>query len=217
MTSLGEIRRSGLVLTVGLLLVALGADVARGQYTERITVSSSGEQANAVGEWWYLAPMIAFSASGDVVAFSSDATNLVPRDTNRVSDIFVRDRRTGMTHRVSVRRSLGQANGLSFGPSLSADGRVVAFLSEATNLVRPRTKPRGRYVFVRDLAARTTERVDVSSAGAPGGGGAWVRRHSPPMVVTWHSRPTHRIWSWEMPTDRRTSSSATVSPGARVA
>src|SRR5215207_1111030 len=98
---------------------ALSPDNAVGQpVTTRISVSTPGEQANAVGEWWYLAPKVGFSANGELVAFSSDATNLAPHDTNRVSDIFVRNLITGTTHRVTVSAAWRQTNGISFGPSL---------------------------------------------------------------------------------------------------
>ena len=133
-------RKRWSVLVLSAAVIASGAGDARGQVTERITVSSSGEQANSSGVLYG----VAFSARGEVVAFASDATNLVPRDTNRESDVFVRDRRTGLTHRVSVAAAWGQANGPSFAPGLSADGRVVAFLSEATNLVQPRPRREGR-------------------------------------------------------------------------
>lgn len=146
--------------------------------TERISVNSSGVQANAVGTWWYLAPKVAFSADGNLVAFSSDATNLARRDRNRASDVFVRDRARGVTERVSVTASGGEANGLSFGPAMSADGRYVAFLSEATNLPGVRARRPGRYVYVRDRVARTTTRVDVNSAGQGARGGAW----GPPVI-----------------------------------
>ena len=64
-----------------------------------------------------------------------DASNLVPGDTNGVADVFVRDRRTGTTERVSVGPGGAQGNELSFDPAISADGRFVAFGSGATNLV----------------------------------------------------------------------------------
>ena len=69
----------------------------------------------------------AISADGRFVAFDSDATNLVPGDTNGVHDVFVRDRRTGTTERVSVGRGGAQGNGPAIGPAISADGRFVAF------------------------------------------------------------------------------------------
>jgi Ca2+-binding RTX toxin-like protein len=108
--------------------------------TVRVSVASSGAQANGDS----FQPSL--SADGRFVAFASEATNLVPGDTNRQGDVFVHDRdadRDGVfdepgaitTRRVSVRSTGVQANAWSGGPSLSADGRMVAFNSTATNLV----------------------------------------------------------------------------------
>jgi Tol biopolymer transport system component len=97
--------------------------------TSRASVGSSGTQAN---DWSYK-PSV--SADGRYVAFASYASSLVPGDTNATNDIFVHDRQTGATSRVSVGPSGTQANHWSFGPSLSADGKYVAFESTATNLV----------------------------------------------------------------------------------
>ena len=93
----------------------------------------------------------AISADGRFVAFSSDATNLVPGDTNGTADVFVRDRQTGTTRRVSVGPGGAQGNGDSVDPALSADGRFVAFESDATNLVPGDTNGVDD-VFVRTLA-----------------------------------------------------------------
>jgi DDE superfamily endonuclease len=75
------------------------------------------------------------SADGRYVAFDSTASNLVRADTNDVGDIFVRDRQLGQTELVSLDSSRNQGNGGSGFPSISADGAIVAFYSEATNLV----------------------------------------------------------------------------------
>ena len=96
---------------------------------ERVSTSSSGEQADSGSEY------ASVSADGRFVVFESGATNLVSGDTNGKGDIFVRDRRTGTTERASVTASGGEANGHSSFSSISADGRFVAFESEATNLV----------------------------------------------------------------------------------
>src|SRR5581483_5221052 len=77
----------------------------------------------------------AVSADGIIVAFESDATNLVPGDTNDQRDIFVRDRATDVTERVSVTWNGMEALGDSQCPAISADGRYVAFLSRAWNMV----------------------------------------------------------------------------------
>jgi len=119
----------------------------------------------------------AVSANGRYVAFSSDATNLVAHDTNRASDIFVRDTVARLTKRVSVSSRGAQANEDSFGPSLSADGRFVAFTSWASNLVPGDTNRCIAVadsfegcgdVFIHDQRTGTTVRVSVSSSGAQG-------------------------------------------------
>jgi len=133
--------------------------------TTRLDFSSYGRQASRGSQ--SAAPAI--SADGRYVAFLSNATNLVTGDTNRVTDIFVRDRKRGLTVRVSVgvrsrqARDARSRNG-STSPSISADGRFVAFVSSATNLVSNDTN-RMPDVFVRDRSLRRTTRVSVSSSG----------------------------------------------------
>jgi len=125
--------------------------------TERVSVSSA--EAEGSGSSCY--PSI--SADGRYVAFQSNASNLVEGDSNGVPDVFVRDRLTGDTERVSVSSAEEEANGDSWTLSISADGRYVAFLSSAANLVEGDNN--GTYdVFVRDRLTDDTERVSVSSA-----------------------------------------------------
>ena len=107
---------------------------------------------------------VPISDEGRFVAFSSDATNLVTGDTNDSDDVFVRDVQTGKTVRVSVASDGRQGDGPSDGPSLSADGRYVAFNSSASNLVAGDTN-RHLDVFVRDLTTGTTIRADVQGGG----------------------------------------------------
>jgi Tol biopolymer transport system component len=102
----------------------------------------------------------AISADGRYVDFASDASNLVPGDTC-CTDVFVHDRTTGETTRVSVANGGGQADGKSYNPSISANGRYVAFVSEATNLEIPSHTQGGRNVFVRDRTLRTTRPVNI--------------------------------------------------------
>jgi Tol biopolymer transport system component len=140
-------------------------DRAAGQ-TQRVDVGTNGEEAN--GRSW----RGTISANGRVVAFTSTATNLVRRDTNRARDVFVRDLRTHRTVRVSVSSAGTQANRSSFYPALSADGRIIAFRSLATNLVRGDHNGVAD-VFVHDLATGLTERVSVASAGAEASAGSF--------------------------------------------
>jgi Tol biopolymer transport system component len=111
----------------------------------------------------------ALTADGSVVAFSSDATDLVADDRNRVADIFVRDLGAGSTRRASVDSGGQPANGSSATPSTSADGRYVVFASDATNLVAGDTNG-AQDVFVRDLTAGSTRRVSLDSRGHQGDG-----------------------------------------------
>ncbi len=130
--------------------------------TERISVDSLGAQAD--GDSFNFA---AISPDGRYVAFESLATNLVLGDTNAMWDVFVRDRQLGTTERVSIATSGAQADDLSVNPSISADGRYVAFMSRATNLVPNDTG--GYYdVFLRDRLLGTTVRISVDSFGAQG-------------------------------------------------
>jgi Tol biopolymer transport system component len=114
------------------------------------------------------------SADGRFVAFASKATNLVPGDTNRRTDVFVHDRKLGRTERVSVGSDGSQDGRPSFEPSISADGRFVAFASRATTLTVGDTSP-NETVFVRDRQLGTTETVSVG----PNGVHARGHSHSP--------------------------------------
>jgi Tol biopolymer transport system component len=112
------------------------------------------------------------SADGRYVAFHSDASNLVPGDTNGTWDIFVHDRLTGQTTRVSVASDGTQGNNGSGDPSISADGRYVAFTSEASNLVPGDTN--GTWdIFVHDRVTGQTTRVSVASDGSEGYGSSF--------------------------------------------
>src|SRR3954451_17834769 len=104
------------------------------------------------------------SDDGNLVAFTSFAHNLVAGDTNRELDVFVRDVKAGTTELVSVSSAGGQGSGSSSSPSISADGRRVAFLSRAKNLVADDTNGRDD-VFVRDRATDTTSRPSLASSG----------------------------------------------------
>jgi len=127
--------------------------------TERVSVSSTGQQGN------HQSFEPAISPNGRYVAFTSGASTLVAGDTNGNWDVFVRDRKLGITRRVSVSSTGREGNGRSWQPALSADGRYVAFISRAKNLV-PRD-PKWYDVFVRDLKRHTTGKVSVSSRERP--------------------------------------------------
>src|SRR6266446_5737670 len=138
--------------------------------TERVSVASGGAQADGSSGLIGFAFPPALSADGRFIAFVSVATNLVAGDTNGATDVFVRDRQTGTTERVSVASGGTQANNASRYPALSADGRFVAFQSDATNLVVGDTNGMTD-VFVHDRQTGTTERVSVASGGGTQGTG----------------------------------------------
>src|SRR5216117_400389 len=112
-----------------VLLTALWGRSAGAQTTVRVSVASGGTEGDdaSLGS--------ALSADGRFVAFDSAANDLVAGDTNGASDVFVHDRQTGTTERVSVASGRSQGNGSNAGPVLSADGRFVAFHGTASNLV----------------------------------------------------------------------------------
>ena len=97
--------------------------------TSRISVDSAGAQANLTS----LAPQL--SDDGRYITYFSDATTLVAGDTNGFRDVFLYDRTTAVTSRISVDDTGVQGNGTSVAPVISGDGRYVAYNSEASNLV----------------------------------------------------------------------------------
>ncbi|KAB8189811.1 S8 family serine peptidase [Nonomuraea phyllanthi] len=120
--------------------------------TELLSVSSEGVRADGLSG----APR--FGADGRYAVFDSDATTLVPGDTNGRTDIFLRDRQTGTTERVSVAQDGSQAAGSSREPTISADGRYIAFRSDAANLV-PGDDNGVIDTFVRDRETGTVRRI----------------------------------------------------------
>jgi len=126
------------------------------------------------------------SGNGRFVVFESMATNLVPGDTNREWDIFVRDVDSNRTTRVSVSSSGMQGNKTSRGPDISVSGRYVVYSSDSSNLVPGDTNRTGD-VFVFDRDARTTSRVSVSTSGAQSsrGGSAAAITADGRYVVFW--------------------------------
>jgi Tol biopolymer transport system component len=105
------------------------------------------------------------SANGRYVAWQSVSDELVGGDTNEASDIFVRDLKKGLTTCVSVDSAGALADGSSFNPWISGNGRYVVFQSDATNLVAGDTNGKVD-VFVHDRKQGTTARVSLGPAGA---------------------------------------------------
>jgi Tol biopolymer transport system component len=124
--------------------------------TTRVSVASDGTEANSRST----NPKI--SADGRFVVFESEASNLVADDTNGWTDIFVHDRETGETTRVSVASDGTPGDASSLEPVISADGRYVAFWTNASNLVADDTNT-FRDVMVHDRETGETRRVNVAS------------------------------------------------------
>lgn len=164
--------------------------------TERVSESSSGQQANAGST------SSSISGDGRYVAFFGSATNLVAGDTNGHTDVFVHDRLTGVTERVSVSSDGTQQNGdinNTYSNSrgavqISSDGRFVVFGSFASNLVPSDTNGAGD-VFVHDRQSGATERVSLASNGAAGNGasGATVAISADGLFVALASDATNLV------------------------
>lgn len=133
--------------------------------TELISVGMDGDSGNLDSGW------PAISDDGRFVAFASQASNLVPGDTNDRSDVFVRDRSSAAMERANVSDSGSESDGEAHpAVAISGDGRFVAFESSATNLVPGEANPID--VFLRDREAGTTRRLNVGPNGENGDGGS---------------------------------------------
>ncbi len=156
--------RLGLALV--LLLLCLATAYADPPGTERVSVDTAGGDPDGVS--WYSS----ISADGRYVAFDSDATDLVAGDGNGWGDVFVRDRQANTTTRVSVDTTGGDPDNRSLRPSISAEGRYVAFVSDASDLVAGDGNG-WEDVFVRDRQTNTTTRVSVDTTGGDPDGPSW--------------------------------------------
>lgn len=128
--------------------------------TTLISRNTAGVQGNSTS---YQATI---SADGRFVAFTSLSSNLVADDTNNSADVFVHDRQTGVTERVSVSSTGNQGFGHSESPYISGNGRFVTFNSTSSSLAPGGTGSGGNYhIFVRDRLMGETARASVTSTG----------------------------------------------------
>jgi Tol biopolymer transport system component len=153
-----QFKMTRLQALISSLFFSTLAAPAIAQTTERVSVATNGTESNRISE------SCAISADGNIVAFESRANNLVPNDTNGVMDIFVHDRRTGETTRVSIDTNGLEADGKSQNPSITADGRFIAFQTTATNLVRPDLNVKDD-ILIHDRVFRRTFRASVTPTG----------------------------------------------------
>lgn len=145
--------------------------------TVRVSVDSNGIEGNRSSA---LRPAV--SNNGELIAFQSEATNLVPNDTNRRTDIFVHNRLTKQTERVSISTAGRQGNSTSIEPSISGDGRYVAFASFSTNLAQVNDSNRAYDVFVHDRQTNVTRRVSVATDGTEANGSSRI------PAISFHGR-----------------------------
>ena len=171
---------------VGGLVLGSCAPVCAGQW-ELASASSTQEQGDRDSG----TPSL--TLDGRCVAFESRATNLVPGDTNEAWDVFVRDRWAATTERISVANDGVQGNRGSGGARISADGRFVAFHSDADNLVPGDTNGK-RDVFVRDRLSATTERISIGDDGAQGNGdSSWASMSGDGRFVAFESSASNLV------------------------
>ena len=130
---------------------------------KRVSIASDGTEANAES----FLPSI--SDDGRYIAFQSDADNLDNNDTNGTRDVFVHDSHLGSTALISVGLDGYSGNGYSSRPSISADGRYVAFASGASNLVSGDNNDQSD-VFVYDQVEKEVSIVSIAMDGKPGNG-----------------------------------------------
>jgi Tol biopolymer transport system component len=129
-----------------------------------ISVAKGGAPANGIS----YSPTI--SSDGRYTAFVSQASNLVDGDTNNSADVFLYDRTSGDTRRVSVSSSGEQAAGWSYQPAISGDGRYIAFTSRSANLAAPGSLPQQANIYVYDRLKKETRQVSIAPGGKPANG-----------------------------------------------
>ncbi len=143
---------------VFVFAICVICNLARGGVTEIVSVTSEGDQSSG----YSVEPEV--SDDGRHVVFYAAADDLVPGDTNGFADVFVRDRLTNETTRVSISSDGEQANGDCRFPTISGDGRMVAFHSSADNLVPDDTNSEWD-IFVHDRKTGVTVRASVGPIG----------------------------------------------------
>jgi Tol biopolymer transport system component len=138
----------------------------------RVSTSRTGGQANAPS---YAA---SWSPNGERIAFRSRASNLVPGDSNHARDIFVKNLKTGKILRVSTSSSGAQANHGSYEFAWSPNGRRIAFMSTASNLVPHDTNGEDD-IFVKNLSTGKVQRVSTDARGHQSDSWSWDPAWSP--------------------------------------
>ena len=196
------------ILTVLAAIALVPAGVAHADAATTTLVSATIDGLPSAG----ISGQPSISADGRYVAFSASADNLVPGDTNQVTDIFVRDRQTGAITRASVDSTGLPGNGTSVAPSISGDGRYVVFKSDATNLVAGDTNQAGD-IFLHDMQTGATSRITVNLFGEQANSdsyqpvistdGQHIAYYSYASNLAWQdTNGTHDVFEYDRAADR---------------
>lgn len=211
---MGTVRNIGVSVAVTACVVAAGGQVAYASPARTRTVwasTGSGDSGTTAGQF-------AISGNGRYVVFASAAA-LVPGDTNDADDIYLRDRKTGTTTQVSVSSSGAAGDGASDDPTISRDGRYVAFTSYAANLVAGDTDGFSD-VFVRDLKTGTTTRVNTAGQDQDlwnatiSGNGRYVSFSTPAPLVAGDDNGVEDVFVNDLSTGETTLASVPAQAGA---
>lgn len=177
-------------LLIGLIASPGQVSTARMQTgtVTRVSVDTNGVQANAISYYGDI------SADGRFVAFDSEATNLIVGDANNAGDVFLRDLLLRTTSLVSSTATGTQGNGGSGGPSISADGRYVAFESGATNLTSTPDTNGLTDIYVKDTLTGTVARASLTSTnGEPNNESTYPSISGDGRFVVFHSEATNLV------------------------
>ncbi|MEW6554176.1 MAG: DUF5719 family protein [Actinomycetota bacterium] len=169
-------------------------DIFRKDLQTGAVLLCSSDAAGNEGNFSSDAPSI--SADGRYVAFKSDANNLLGtgNDTNGFGDIFRKDLQTGAIVRCSTDAANGEGNNASYGSSISADGRYVAFESNSTDLVLPNANTFSD-IYRKDVQTGAIVRCSTSSGGAEGdnGGSSYAMISADGKFVAFESDATNLV------------------------
>jgi hypothetical protein len=169
----------------------LGPDIFVHDRQNGTTVRAS--TGTTAGQTFATSRLPSISDDGSCVSYYSNADDLVAGDTNFANDVFVYERLTAAITRVSISTAGNQASGSSWASAVSADGRFVAFESDANDLVGGDTNSRSD-VFVRDRQLGTTVRISVDSAGAQANDGSYAPSIAGDgHLVAWRSTATNLV------------------------
>ena len=179
-----------LALTLAFLLIGIAPLRATAGETSRLSLDTASGDSDGPSSG------VAVSSDGNYVVFQSTATDLVAPATNGASQIFRRNTLTGTTILVSTDGGGTQGNGDSFEPAISPDGNLVAFASNATNLIGGADTNGVSDVFLRDITGGTTVRVSVATGGGQADGDSTepaIAVDGPSIIVSFTSDATDLI------------------------